>query len=89
MKISDNNVLNVLRDDGINNLTEKNLKKYENITTINIFPILLSAGVHFNKDIQKKVKDLYSIYPQIKFKLNDVIGDSSIVSDAIVKVITS
>ena len=45
MKISDNNVLNVLRDDGINNLTEKNLKKYENITTINIEDLRKEFGM--------------------------------------------
>tara|TARA_B100000579_G_C22677238_1_gene778528 strand:- start:371 stop:760 length:390 start_codon:yes stop_codon:yes gene_type:complete len=78
-----------LCEPNMNDILKELTKNNSNITTINIFPILLSAGVHFNKDIQKKVKDLYSIYPQIKFKLNDVIGDSSIVSDAIVKVITS
>ena len=78
-----------LCEPSMNDLLKELTKNGSNISTINIFPILLSAGVHFNKDIQKKVKDLHSIFPEIKFKINDVIGDSSIVSDAIVKVITS
>ena len=45
MKISDSNVLNVLKDDGIKELTEKNLKKYENITTINIKDLRKEFGM--------------------------------------------
>ena len=69
----------------IEELTENNSK----ITTIIIHPIFLSAGVHFNKDIQKMVFDLQSIYPYLKFKINDVVGNNTIVSDAIIKVVSS
>ena len=69
----------------IKELTENNSK----ITTINIHPIFLSAGVHFNKDIRTMVFDLQSIYPYLKFKINDVFGNNTIVSEAIIKVVTS
>ena len=69
----------------INNLTKNNFK----ISIINIHPIFLSAGVHFNKDIQTIVFDLQSIYPYLKFKINNVVGSNIIVSDAIIKVVTS
>ena len=59
------------------------------ISTINIHPIFLSAGVHFNEDIQTIVSDLKAIYPRLKFKINDVVGNNSIVSNAILKVVTS
>ena len=69
----------------IEELTEYNSK----ITTIIIHPIFLSAGVHFNKDIRTMVFDLQSIYPYLKFKINDVVGNNTIVSDAIIKVVSS
>ncbi|MDP6487522.1 MAG: CbiX/SirB N-terminal domain-containing protein [SAR324 cluster bacterium] len=69
----------------VNNLKDKNSK----ISTIIIHPIFLSAGVHFNEDIQTMVYDLQSIYPHLKFKINDVVGNNSIVSEAIIKVVTS
>jgi len=69
----------------INDLTDKIPK----IATITIHPIFLSAGVHFNKDIKTMVFDLQSIYPHLKFKINDVVGNNSIVSNAIIKVVTS
>ncbi|MDP6217037.1 MAG: CbiX/SirB N-terminal domain-containing protein, partial [SAR324 cluster bacterium] len=69
----------------IEELTENNSK----ITTIIIHPIFLSAGVHFNKDIRTMVIDLQSIYPYLKFKINDVVGNNTIVSDAIIKVVSS
>ena len=69
----------------IEELTENNSK----ITTIIIHPIFLSAGVHFNKDIRTMVFDLQSIYPYLKFKINDVVGNNTIVSDAIIKVVSS
>ena len=62
---------------------------YYKISTINIHPIFLSAGVHFNEDIQKNVSDLKAIYPHLKFNVNDVVGNNSIVSNAILKVVTS
>ena len=69
----------------IEELTENNSK----ITTIIIHPIFLSTGVHFNKDIRTMVFDLQSIYPYLKFKINDVVGNNTIVSDAIIKVVSS
>jgi sirohydrochlorin cobaltochelatase len=69
----------------VNDLTNNN----HIISTINIHPIFLSAGVHFNKDIKTMVFDLQSIYPHLKFKINDVVGNNSIVSNAILKVVTS
>ena len=69
----------------IEELTENNSK----ITTIIIHPIFLSTGVHFNKDIRTMVIDLQSIYPYLKFKINDVVGNNTIVSDAIIKVVSS
>ena len=62
---------------------------YYKISTINIHPIFLSAGVHFNEDIQKNVSDLKAIYPHLKFKVNDVVGNNSSVSNAILKVVSS
>ena len=69
----------------VNDLTDNNL----NVSTINIHPIFLSAGVHFNKDIKLIVFDLQSIYPHLIFNINDVVGNNSIVSNAILKVVTS
>jgi len=69
----------------VNNLTDNNL----NVSTINIHPIFLSAGVHFNKDIKLIVFDLKTIYPHLIFNINDVVGNNSIVSNAILKVVTS
>ena len=69
----------------VNNLTDNNL----NVSTINIHPIFLSAGVHFNKDIKLIIFNLKSIYPHLTFKINDVVGNNSIVSNAILKVVTS
>ena len=68
----------------IKDLADSNYK----ISTINIYPIFLSAGVHFNEDIQTIVSDLKAIYPHLKFKINDVVGNNSIVSNAILKVVT-
>ena len=62
---------------------------YYKISTINIHPIFLSAGVHFNEDIQTIVSDLKVIYPHLIFNINDVVGNNSIVSNAILKVVTS
>lgn len=45
MKISDKNVLSVLKNDGLKNLTEKNLKKYENITSINLDDLRKEFGM--------------------------------------------
>jgi len=59
------------------------------ISNITIHPIFLSAGVHFNNDIKTMVFNLQSIYPHLKFKINDVVGNNSIVSNAILKVVTS
>ena len=59
------------------------------ISIINIHPIFLSAGIHFNEDIQKMVSDLQAVFPHLKFKINDVVGNNSIVSNAILKVVTS
>ena len=69
----------------VKDLADSNYK----ISTINIHPIFLSAGVHFNEDIQTIVSDLKAIYPHLKFKINDVVGNNSIVSNAILKVVTS
>ena len=69
----------------VNNLTDNNI----NVSTVNIHPIFLSAGFHFNKDIKLIVFDLKSIYPHIIFKINDVVLNNSIVSNAILKVVTS
>ena len=69
----------------VKDLTDSN---YE-ISTINIHPIFLSAGANFNEDIQTIVSDLKAIYPHLKFKINDVVGNNSIVSNAILKVVTS
>ena len=59
------------------------------ISTIKIHPIFLSAGVHFNEDIQTIVSDLKAIYPHLNFNINDVVGSNRIVSNAILKVVTS
>ena len=69
----------------VNDLTDNNSK----ISTIIIHPIFLSAGVHFNEDIQTMVYELQSIYPHLKFKINDVVGNNIIVLEAIIKVVTS
>ena len=69
----------------VNDLTDNDSK----ISTIIIHPIFLSAGVHFNEDIQTMVYELQSIYPHLKFKINDVVGNNIIVLEAIIKVITS
>ena len=69
----------------VRDLADKNSK----ISTINIHPIFLSAGVHFHEDILAMVSDLQEIYPHFKFKLNDVIGVNNIVSNAIVKAVKS
>jgi len=69
----------------VEDLADSNYK----ISTINIHPIFLSAGVHFNKDIQTIVSDLKAIYPHLKFKINDVVGNNSIVSNAILRVVTT
>jgi len=59
------------------------------ITSINIHPIFLSAGVHVKKDIHSIVTELKSIHPKIKFMLNDVVGENILVTNALHKVITS
>ena len=69
----------------VNNLTNIIL----NISTINVHPILLSAGIHFYKDIKLIVLHLKSIYPHLIFNTNDVVGNNSIVSNAILKVVIS
>ena len=69
----------------IKDLADSNYK----ISTIDIHPIFLSAGVHFNEDIQTIVSDLKAIYPHLKFKINGVLGNNSIVSNVILKVVTS
>ena len=69
----------------VKDLADSNYK----ISTINIHPIFLSAGVHFNEDIQTIVSALKAIYPHLKFKIKDVVGNTSIVSNAILKVVTS
>ena len=69
----------------IKDLADSNYK----ISTIDIHPIFLSAGDHFNEDIQTIVSDLKAIYPHLKFKINDVVGNNIIVSNAILKVVTS
>ena len=69
----------------VKDLVDSNYK----ISTINIHPIFLSAGVHVNEDIQTMVSTLQAIYPLLKFKINDVVGNNTIVSDAILKVVTS
>ena len=45
--------------------------------------------VYFNEDIQTMVSDLRAIYQHLKFKLYDVDGNNSIVSNTILKVVTS
>jgi len=69
----------------VKGLVDSNYK----ISTINIHPIFLSAGVHFNEDIQTIVSDLKAIYPHLNFNINDVVGSNRIVSNAILKVVTS
>ena len=58
------------------------------ISIINIHSIFLSAGVHFNEDIQTIVSDLNAIYHHLKFKINNIVGNNSTVSNAILKVVT-
>ena len=69
----------------VEDLAENNPK----ISVINIHPIFLSAGVHFNEDIQEMVSNFQVIYPYLKFKLNDVVGENRIVLNAVYKVVTS
>ena len=45
MKISDSNVVKVLKDDGISDIDEKKLRKYENITSINIEELRKDLGM--------------------------------------------
>ena len=44
---------------------------------------------YFNEDIQIMVSDLRAVYQHLKFKLYDVDGNNSIVSNTILKVVTS
>ena len=71
--------------EAVKDLADSNFK----ISTINIHSIFLSAGVHFNEDIKAMVSDLQATYPNLKFKINDVVSNNSIVSNAILKVVTS
>ena len=71
--------------EAVKDLADSNFK----ISTINIHSIFLSAGVHFNEDIKAMVSDLQANYPNLKFKINDVVSNNSIVSNAILKVVTS
>ena len=45
MKIADTNVVRVLKDDGIKDINEKKLRKYENITSINVDEIRKDLGM--------------------------------------------
>ena len=72
-------------EQAVKDLADSNFK----ISTINIHSIFLSAGVHFNEDIKAMVSDLQATYPNLKFKINDVVSNNSIVSNAILKVVTS
>jgi len=45
MKIADTNVVKVLSDDGIKGIDEKKLRKYENITSINVDEIRKDLGM--------------------------------------------
>ena len=45
MKIADTNVVKVLNDDGIKDIDEKKLRKYENITSINVNEIRKDLGM--------------------------------------------
>ena len=72
-------------DEVVKNLLDNNTK----ISTINIHPLFLSAGVHVNKDIRDLISNLSENYPKIKFYLDDVIGKKSIVNDAIYKVVST
>ena len=71
--------------EAVKDLADSNFK----ISTINIHSIFLSAGVHFNEEINAMVSDLQATYPNLKFKINDVVSNNSIVSNAILKVVTS
>ena len=71
--------------EAVKDLADSNFK----ISTINIHSIFLSTGVHYNEDIQAMVSDLQATYPNLKFKINDVVSNNSIVSNAILKVVTS
>tara|TARA_Y100001970_G_C13917922_1_gene691927 strand:+ start:57 stop:446 length:390 start_codon:yes stop_codon:yes gene_type:complete len=62
---------------------------YPKISTIKVYPLFLSAGIHVNKDIKDILSNLQINYPKIKFYLNDVIGKNIIVTNAIYKVISS
>ena len=45
MAIADTNVVKVLQEDGIKNIDEKKLRKYENITSINVDEIRKDLGM--------------------------------------------
>jgi quercetin dioxygenase-like cupin family protein len=45
MKIADTNVVKVLSDDGIKGIDEKKLRKYENITSVNVDEIRKDLGM--------------------------------------------
>ena len=59
------------------------------ISTINIHPIIIFLDVYFNEDTQTMVSDLRAVYHHLKFKLYDVDGNNSIVSNTILNVVTS
>ena len=65
------------------------LEKNPQISTFNIHPLFLSAGVHVNNDIQQILSDLKESYPHKQFDLNNVIGKNIIVTNAIYKAISS
>ncbi len=44
MQKSDSNVISVLKNDGIDNINENSLRKYENVTTINISKLRKEYG---------------------------------------------
>ena len=71
--------------EAVKDLADSNFKK----STINVHSIFLSASVHFNENIKAMVSDLQATYPNLKFKINDVVSNNSIVSNAILKVVTS
>ena len=45
--------------------------------------------IYFNEDIQTIDSDLRAVYQHLKFKLYDVDGNNSIVSNTILNVVTS
>ena len=73
----------------LSDLVKDLLVNHHKITTFNIHPLFLSSGVHVNDDIQKILSDLRANYPQKIFNLNDVIGNNSLVTNAIYKVVSS